>query len=198
MSEKNMPKRKSVSGRVSISLWSFPSKGVQRERACLQHSRKDQTGKWVNQQIWLSIEELRDLATALDQLNGEEQSSPSSLRVNYIIGYIQANSLDAGLDVLDLEEMSVPEVLREYGIRVKLTSAEERMVREELRELAEQKEFAESAYMAQCDPFLALIPELGVRRSSRAGAKFHSRGEVLVWLSRFGDIRGIRRNPASA
>ncbi|MHC4752294.1 MAG: hypothetical protein ACYTFW_20770, partial [Planctomycetota bacterium] len=62
--------------------------------------------------------------------------------------------------------------------------------------LVEQKEFVEAACMVQCDPFLDLIPERVVqRRSEKTGKKFHTRGEYLVWLSRFVNVRELCRNP---
>ncbi|MFC1719449.1 hypothetical protein ACFL6S_37715 [Candidatus Poribacteria bacterium] len=204
MSEKKQPEKKVRAGRISVSLWarSFTRKDgstVETMRACVQHSRKNRdTDEWNNQQIWMGVDELRDLADTVEQLNiaeeGEESPS-SSTKVNHIIGYIKANSLDAGLEVLDVDEKDVSEMLSEFGISTQLSADEEHMVREELRELVEGREFAEAAYMAQCDPFLALIPERGVRRSSGTGTKFHTRGEYLVWLSRFDDIRELRRNP---
>ena len=164
MSEKKQPEKKVRAGRISVSLWarSFTRKDgskVETMRACVQHSRKDRdTEVWNNQQIWMGVDELRDLASAVDQLNIDEEgeeSPSSSTKVNHIIGYIRANSLDAGLEVLDVDEKGVSEMLSEFGISTQFTTAEEKMVRDELRELVEQKEFAEAAYMAQCDPFLA-------------------------------------------
>lgn len=212
MSEKKMPEKKVKVGRISVSVWrnkrlmpgdkdsaGYVEKWVESERVCVQHSSYSrQKNEWNNQQIWMNIEELRDLSQALDEI-GEEQSSPSSqggsMRVHSIMEYVKANSLDAGLDVLDVEEKGVSEILSEYGIYTELTAAEERMVREELRELVEQKEFSESAYMAQCDPFLDLIPErVVVRRSLKAGAKFSSREDFLKWLSRFDCQKSLLSN----
>ena len=200
MSEKKQPNKKIQTGRISITLWekSFPRKDgstVQTTRACVQHSRKNRdTGEFHNQQIWMGVDELRDLASAVDQLNIEEGEESPSSKVNHIMGYIEANSLDAGLDILDVDEKSVSEILNEYGISAQLNESEERMVRAELRELVEGKEFAEAAYMAQCDPLLDLIPQRLVRRSEKSEPKFHSRGEFLVWLSRFVNVRELRRD----
>ena len=91
MSEKRMPEKKVKVGRVSISLWKskrlmpgdeksagYVEKYVEFERVCIQHSRFDRKANaWSNQQIWMNIDELRDLSQALDEI-GEEQSSPSS------------------------------------------------------------------------------------------------------------------------
>ena len=181
MSEKK-PIRKVVSGRVSISLWKFPTKYGDRERSCLQHSSKDwKTKNWVNQQIWLNIDELRDVASALDQLNGEPEvaeetvvteevgeKSPSScsIKAHQIVEYIKANSLEADLDVYDVDAMSIGDILGSFGIHTSLASWEGRLVRRELRDYVEKKEFAESAYMAQKCELLPLIP-VRRRRSGR-------------------------------
>jgi len=175
MSEKK-PLRKLVSGRVSISLWKFPTKYGDRERACIQHSSKDwKTKNWVNQQIWLNIDELRDLASALDQLNGEPEvaeeivateevgekspsSSSCSMRAHHIVEYIKANSLEADLDVYDVDAMSIGDILGSFGIHTSLASWEGRLVRRELRDYVEKKEFSESAYMAQKCELSPLIP----------------------------------------
>ena len=157
MSEGKKPLRKVRSGKVSISIWKSSIKRkdgstVDGERACVQHSRQRRdTKEWLNQQIWLNVDELRDLATAVDKLNsveeGEESPSSSSIRAHCIVEYVKANSIDAGLDVYDLEERTVSEVLREYGIRVELKSWEEKIVADEFRELIERREFAEMARM---------------------------------------------------
>jgi len=84
MNEKKHPVRKVKCGKISISLWrhevtSANGASFEHRRACVQHSRKDRdTGDWHNQQIWLNIDELRDLSSAVDQLN-EARESPSSL-----------------------------------------------------------------------------------------------------------------------
>ena len=184
MSEKK-PVRKVVSGRVSISLWKFPTKYGDRERGCLQHSSKDwKTKNWVNQQIWLNIDELRDVANALDELNSEPEvaeetvtteevgeqspsSSSSSCRVHRIVEYIKANSLEADVDVCDIDEMSVGDILGSFGIHTPLASWEGRLVRRELRDYVEKKEFAESAYMAQKCELLPLIPQRRARFGKR-------------------------------
>jgi hypothetical protein len=47
----------------------------------VQYSRKNyQTGEWQNQHIWLNIDELRDLADALDHLNEVGESPSSNIR----------------------------------------------------------------------------------------------------------------------
>ena len=84
MSEEKKPVKKVRCGKISISLWkrkatSKDGRAYEQERACVQHSRKDgSTGEWQNQQVWLNIDELRDLANALDQLNEVGDESPSS------------------------------------------------------------------------------------------------------------------------
>lgn len=164
-SEKNQPVRKVRSGRITVTLWEREIRRKDGEtfefqRACVQHSRKRKDNdEWVNQQIWLNVDELRNLAEALDEINQEEgDKSPSSVRAHCIIEYIKANELDAGLDVYDLQEKTVSEVLGEYGIHVKLKLWEEKMVINELRELIEQSEFAEIALtFHNSDPLLALI-----------------------------------------
>ncbi len=161
MSEQKKYEKKVVSGRISMSLWKFATKYGDRERICVQHSRKDRrTGEWRNQQIWLNLDEIRDLAQAMEDFNGAEEapdiedinagdeSPASSVRAHCIIEFIKANSLDAGLDVYDFEELRVQEVLREYGISAKLTPGEETIIRQELRAMIEQREFAEMARMA--------------------------------------------------
>ena len=179
MSEKRKPTKRVKSGRVSISLWKFPTKYGERERACVQHSRKDtKTGEWRNQQVWLNIDELLDLADALEQINSEPEAaeetisaeeqdtagekspaSSGSMRAHSIIEYIKANSLDTGLDTFDLQELSADEVLAAYGIYAKLNPSEERMILSDLRKIVEQREFAEMAYCASrcCDPLLAFV-----------------------------------------
>ncbi len=160
MSEGKKPLRKVRSGKVSISIWKSSIKRkdgstVEGERACVQHSRKNgNTGEWLNQQIWLNVDELRNLAEALDELNHEEgdKSPSSSVRAHCIVEYVKANSIDAGLDVYELEERTVSEVLREYGIRVELKSWEEKIVADEFRELIERREFAEMAICASRVP----------------------------------------------
>jgi len=158
--EKKQPLRKVSSGRISVTVWNRTIErngaSFELQRACVQHSRKDrQTSEWRNQQIWLNIEELRDLANALDKLNEEGVNSPSSssdiplqgsIRAHHIVEYIKANSLDAGLDVLDLEELSADGALNAYGIHVKLNPSEETLVLNDLKALVEQKEFAEIAH----------------------------------------------------
>ena len=117
--EKRAPVRKVRVGRISISLWrrliERKSGQFQQERICVQHSRCDMnTKEWKNQQIWLNVDELRDLANALDDFRGvtpeveaekvsdteqeEGEKSPSSsaqlqsIRVNRIVEYIKVNS----------------------------------------------------------------------------------------------------------
>jgi len=78
-----------------------------------------------------------------------------SLKAYKIMRYIKVNSLDAGLDVFDLEDMSIHEVLSAYGICEELSSSEEKVIRQELYSLIEQKEFAEVAHCAGRESFLA-------------------------------------------
>ena len=173
------PVRKVVSNRISMSLWKFTNEEGERERVCVQHSRKHRkTGEWRNQQIWLNIGELLDLADALGQFNSEAETaeetigaeeqdtagekSPAfsgSVRAHSVVEYIKANSLDAGLDVFDLEELSADEILAAYGIYAKLNPTEERMIVSDLRKMVEQREFAEMAYCVSrcCDPLLAFV-----------------------------------------
>ena len=154
MSERiKKPVRKVRSNRVSVTLWEHQKCGkdgkkFEYQRACIQHSRKGRDAtEWQNQQIWMNADELRDLAEALDQLNTEGEKSPSSVRAHCIVEYIKANSIDAGLEVFDLQERSLPEVLREYGIRGKLTHDEKMIIRHDLKGMIEQREFAEMARM---------------------------------------------------
>ena len=174
MSERK-PVRKVVSARISISFWQFASERGKYERACLQHSSKDRkTNNWVNQQIWLNPDELRDVANALDKLNsepevaeetvateevGEKSPSSSSMRVHNIVEYVKANSLEADLDVYDVDAMSIGDILGSFGIHTSLASWEGKLVRSELRDYVEKKEFSESAYMAQKCELLPLIPQ---------------------------------------
>ena len=88
------PVKKVRAGRFQISLWAFRklfSNGgksstvyveqwVDVERACIQYSTFNKaTGQFENQAIWCSLDDLRNLAKVVDQLNGEEDSSPSSV-----------------------------------------------------------------------------------------------------------------------
>ena len=166
MSEGKKPLRKIRCEKISISIWKNSIKRkdgstVDGERACVQHSRKNgNTGEWLNQQIWLNVDELRNLAQALDELNveGEKSLSSSSIRAHCIVEYVKANSIDAGLDIYELEERTVSEVLREYGIRVELRSWEEKIVADEFRELIERREFAEMAFLTHNhDSLLAIM-----------------------------------------
>ena len=78
MTEERQPVKKVRCGKMSISLWQRDGAAFGRQRACIQHSRRDnRTGEWQNQQIWLNADELRDVANALDQMN-EVGESPSS------------------------------------------------------------------------------------------------------------------------
>lgn len=152
-SEKNQPVKKVRSGRITVTLWERKvtredGETVEFQRACVQHSRKNKdSDEWNNQQIWLNVEELRNMAEALDELNEEGEKSPSSVRAHCIVEYIKTNSIDAGLDIFDLQERSVQEILHEYGINVKIKPWEEKIVADELKELIENREFAEMARM---------------------------------------------------
>ena len=89
-SGKSLPIKKVKSGRFQISLWNFGqrlSKGrkesiiyieqeVERQRACIQFSTFNKaTGRWQNQSIWCSPEDLRSLADAMDKYDEEVASS---------------------------------------------------------------------------------------------------------------------------
>ena len=92
-SGENKPRRKFRAGRFQISTWVFRrlfstgekdstiylEKWVDVERACIQYSTYNKaTGQWENQAIWCAIDDLRNLAEVVDQLNGEDDSSSSS------------------------------------------------------------------------------------------------------------------------
>ena len=82
--EKKQPVKKVKCNRISVSLWKHKATSkngaeYERQRACVQHGRKDNnTGEWNNQQIWVNRDELRDLTEAIDQLNEAGDKSPSS------------------------------------------------------------------------------------------------------------------------
>ena len=82
--EKKRPVKKVKCNKISVSLWKHKATSkngeeYERQRVCVQHSRKDNnTGEWNNQQIWLNVDELRDLTEAIDQLNEAGDKSPSS------------------------------------------------------------------------------------------------------------------------
>jgi hypothetical protein len=106
----------------------------------------------MNQQLWLNVGELRDLVKVLEELNeaGDDSPAPSealqgSARVHHIVEYIKVNSLDAGFDLFDLEELSVNEVLDGFGVEATLAPYEQQMLRDDLRTLIQQQEFAEMA-----------------------------------------------------
>jgi len=169
--EKNRPVKKARCGKISISVWrqkrllpgdkastGYVEQYVEFQRACVQHSRKDRnTGEWRNQQIWLNVDELRDLANAMDELDREGDTSPSpsehshlhgSVKAHRILEFIKVNSLDVGLDIFDMQELSVEEILGEYGIHARITLSERRLIRHDLRNLIEQTEFSEVSYLA--------------------------------------------------
>jgi len=179
MSEKKQPEKKVRVGRISVSIWrrTVERNGTkfETERVCVQHSSKDKANNWVNQQIWLNPDELRDVANALDELNGEPEvaeetvvaeevgekspsSSSCSMKAHRTVEYIKANSIEADLDVYDVDAMSIGDILSSFGIHTSLASWEGRLVRRELRDYVEKKEFAESAYMAQKCELSPLIP----------------------------------------
>ena len=96
-SGKSIPLKKVRAGRFQISIWTFRkllSNGgkdsiiyleqwVNVERACIQYSTFNKaTGQWENQAIWCSLDDLRSLAEVVEQLNGEEESSPSPVEDN--------------------------------------------------------------------------------------------------------------------
>jgi len=84
------PISKSKVGRFQISIWKkkrlLEAKNdfdVEREietvRACVQYSRFNRaTNSWDNQSIWCNPEELHDLVTALENLNGEDKEEKES------------------------------------------------------------------------------------------------------------------------
>lgn len=91
-SGKKIPRRKVRAGRFQISTWVFRQlftnggkdstvyleQWVDIERACIQYSTFNKaTGQWENQAIWCSIDDLRNLAQVVDQLNGGDDSPPS-------------------------------------------------------------------------------------------------------------------------
>ena len=98
--DKNQPEKKVRCGRITVTVWkkqivAQSGEEVQLQRACVQHSRRRKdNGEWINQQIWLNIDELRNIAEALDELNKEEgeQSPSSSVRAHRIVEYIKASS----------------------------------------------------------------------------------------------------------
>ena len=71
--EKQPPVRKAGTGRFQITIWE--RNGFQ--RAHVQYGTFDRLRrKWINQTIWCDPHELRDLANALDQLNGPDLPGP--------------------------------------------------------------------------------------------------------------------------
>jgi len=89
-SGKNKPLKKVRAGRFQISIWRFQkllSNGnkdsiayieqwIDVERACIQYSTYNKaTGQWENQSIWCPVDDLRNLAEVVDQLNEEDDSS---------------------------------------------------------------------------------------------------------------------------
>ena len=104
-----IPLKKVRAGRFQISIWTFRkllSNGgkdstiyleqwVNVERACIQYSTFNKaTGQWENQAIWCSLDDLRNLAEVVEQLNGEDSSSPSSddgLRKDEVGGFSQTS-----------------------------------------------------------------------------------------------------------
>lgn len=99
----NRPLRKIRVGRFQISIWKFKqllSNGgrestayveqwVDVERACIQYSTLNRaTRQWENQCIWCPAEELRVLASVLDQFNdSEDESSDEELRNDGALGF---------------------------------------------------------------------------------------------------------------
>lgn len=81
MSENKGPIIKTKSGHFQVSIWSqgkvVPARSdfsaereVTAQRACVQHSNWNRiTREWENQNIWCSVDELRSLVKALDELN---------------------------------------------------------------------------------------------------------------------------------
>jgi hypothetical protein len=82
MTENKGPVFKTRSGRFQVSIWRqdrvVPGRsdwGAERDvimyRACIQHSKwNPMTREWENQNIWCSVDDLRSLVNALDELNG--------------------------------------------------------------------------------------------------------------------------------
>jgi len=73
--EENKPISLFRQGKFQISLWEsrFPNNGA--ERACIQHSHRNKEKKWVNQRIWCSVDELRDLVQVIDELNQQDNEN---------------------------------------------------------------------------------------------------------------------------
>lgn len=91
-SDKKGPVMKTGSGHFQVSIWKrnrvVAAKHdfeAERElvvvRACVQYSRWNKVRReWQNQSIWFSVDELRDLAQALDKLNqAGAMDAPASL-----------------------------------------------------------------------------------------------------------------------
>jgi hypothetical protein len=112
-SEKSRPHCKRRVGRFQISTWRIPyllsngnpnstiyiEKQIDVDRVCIQYSRFNKaTHRWVNQQIWCSPEDLRDLAEAVDRLNEEDGSSSSKegLARNKVKGFSQQGEENPG------------------------------------------------------------------------------------------------------
>ena len=84
--EKNRPIVKKVVGRFQVSVWKQKrlfqartdfdtEREVETVRACVQYSRFNRaTRSYDNQQVWCNLDELLDLANALDTLNDEDKS----------------------------------------------------------------------------------------------------------------------------
>jgi len=106
-SGKNKPLKKVRAGRFQISIRKFQkllSNGgkestayieqlVDVERACIQYSTYNKTvGQWENQAIWCPVDDLRNLAEVVDQLNEEDDSSSSAFdEENEVEGFSQSS-----------------------------------------------------------------------------------------------------------
>jgi hypothetical protein len=81
------PVTKTKFGRIEVSIWHWkriipppdkqedfvPEREAEVHRACIRHSQWNRrTQAWEESSIWCGIDELRDLAQALDALNLKE------------------------------------------------------------------------------------------------------------------------------
>jgi hypothetical protein len=95
--ESNKPIFNARAGRFQVSIWKYdrviPARddcGAEREvatqRACVQYStRNPLTREWKNQNIWCTVDELRSLVQALDQLNNAPDLVVSTVAVSEVI-----------------------------------------------------------------------------------------------------------------
>ena len=86
------PFRSVRAGRFQISIWTFRrllsngssdstsyiEKWVYVDRVCIQYSTLNRlTGRFENQTVWFPVDDLRNLARVIDQLDCEDESPPS-------------------------------------------------------------------------------------------------------------------------